>query len=285
MQVFFGSSTESSELMEEVASWLEREEGISILLWTDRRAFPLGTYTLDRLIELTKIVDAAVFMFGEDDRVWYRDTEVRQPRDNVLLEYGMFAARLGLARTIVCRINKSKVASDLLGLTTLNVAANSRIDAKLRVRDWARQCKEQVASAIAADEIRAQVTTPGTCDHVSRLLLPDELAAFLKEMPQWRTIVGTTNDAPPRPKRELARVYKFPTYLDAMRFMAVAGEVIDRLNHHPRWENLYDQVVVYLTTWNVGHNISALDTDLARYLEDLYRTRFAPASDAGERSA
>ena len=43
MQVFFGSSTESSDLMEEVAAWLEREEGVDILLWTDRRAFPLET--------------------------------------------------------------------------------------------------------------------------------------------------------------------------------------------------------------------------------------------------
>src|SRR5690348_4808058 len=68
LQVFFGSSNESVELMEEIASWLQEENDVDILLWTDRRAFPVGSCTLPRLFELTTIVDAAIFMFGEDDK-------------------------------------------------------------------------------------------------------------------------------------------------------------------------------------------------------------------------
>ena len=98
--------------MDQVASWLEREEGVETLLWTDPAAFPLGGLTLNRLIELTKAVDAAVFVFAEDDQVWYRGTELRQPRDNVLLEYGLFASRLGFSKTVVCRLNESKTPTD-----------------------------------------------------------------------------------------------------------------------------------------------------------------------------
>jgi pterin-4a-carbinolamine dehydratase len=275
MQVFFGSSTESSELMEEVAAWIEKEEGVDVLLWNDRRAFPLGQYTLNRLIELTRIVDASVLIFGEDDRVWYRDSENQQPRDNVLLEYGLFASRLGLSRSIACRINRSKVPSDLLGVTTLNISSNNRIDARLRIRDWVRTCKSEIGPLLAAEDLRAEFKTPGTCDHVARRLLPEELTVHLKTLSSWRVVVGMTNDTPPKSKRELARMFKFPSFLDAMRFIALAANDIDRRNHHPRWENVFDQVIIYLSTWNIGYDISSLDVDLARHLDDLYVTRFA----------
>jgi predicted nucleotide-binding protein len=195
MQVFFGSSTESSELMEEVGAWLEKEEGVNVLLWTDRRAFPLGQYTLNRLIELTKIVDASEFIFGEDDRVWYHDSENQQPRDNVLLEYGLFASRLGLSRSIVCRINRSKVPSDMLGVTTLDISGNNRIDAKLRARDWIRACKNEIAPLLAAEDLRVEVKTPGSCDHVAWVLLPEELTAHLNALSLWRVVVGMTRGA------------------------------------------------------------------------------------------
>jgi hypothetical protein len=79
-------------------------------------------YTLGRLIELTKIVDASVFIFGEDDKVWYHDSQNQQPRDNVLLEYGLFASRLGLSRNVVSRINRSILSDNrnIIAGTLLN---------------------------------------------------------------------------------------------------------------------------------------------------------------------
>ena len=41
--------------------------------------------------------------------------------------------------------------------------------------------------------------------------------------------------------------------------------------HHPRWENIWKTVRVYLTTGDIGHRISDRDVQLAKYLDRAYR--------------
>lgn len=40
--------------------------------------------------------------------------------------------------------------------------------------------------------------------------------------------------------------------------------------HHPRWENIWRTVVIWLSTWDIGHKPSQLDLDLAREVERIY---------------
>jgi pterin-4a-carbinolamine dehydratase len=47
--------------------------------------------------------------------------------------------------------------------------------------------------------------------------------------------------------------------------------------HHPRWENVWKTLKVYLTTWDIGHRISDRDLQLARYFDRAYE-EFAGAS-------
>jgi pterin-4a-carbinolamine dehydratase len=281
MQVFFGSSSECSELMEKIGAWLQEEEDVDVLLWTDARAFPLGVYTLNRLVDLAKIVDAAVFMFGEDDRVWYRNVEQLQPRDNVLLEYGIFASRLGLERTIVCSINSAKHPSDLAGLTVLNFREKKELEAKGRLRNWIRELKKGLPLRPAhPDGLEPEL--PLTCAHVTRRLLPAEINAELQSLPGWQVKISVTDDVPPCPRFELCKRFVFATFADAIRFMVSGVEQIDAWDHHPRWENTWKQTIVYLTTYGIGHAISDLDIALAHYLEDLYTTKFKHTVEAAK---
>ena len=55
----------------EVGSWLE-SMNVEPVLWNEPEVFPLGVYKWDALIDLSKNVDAAVFIFGEDDKIWFR---------------------------------------------------------------------------------------------------------------------------------------------------------------------------------------------------------------------
>jgi hypothetical protein len=135
MQTFFASSREHLPLLNDVACWAERA-GVHPLLWSDPEAFPAGQYTLPRLVELAQRVEAAVFLFAGDDKVWYRGEERSQPRDNVLLEYGLFASRLGLQRSLICQVDDSKVATDLIGLTTISISSQRMRDAEKRVQQW-----------------------------------------------------------------------------------------------------------------------------------------------------
>ena len=54
--------------------------------------------------------------------------------------------------------------------------------------------------------------------------------------------------------------------------------------HHPRWENLWRSLRVWLTTWDIGHRISDRDIQLAKYFDKAYAD-FPGAKPATERSA
>ncbi len=40
--------------------------------------------------------------------------------------------------------------------------------------------------------------------------------------------------------------------------------------HHPRWENVWRTLNVYLTTWDIGQRISDRDIVLALYLDRAF---------------
>lgn len=118
MKVFLASSCESRNDMHKVAHILESLDHDPVP-WDSPLAFLPGTHTLNGLIEISRDVDAAVFVFAEDDKIWYRTSELHQARDNVLLEYGLFAGILGPERALICRKGHPKTPSDLAGSFTL----------------------------------------------------------------------------------------------------------------------------------------------------------------------
>src|SRR5437762_2909002 len=85
LNVFIGSSRESQAAMEEIAEWIEAC-GHTPRPWTDPGVFPLAGTSFASLHQVAKAVDAAIFIFGEDDKIWYRGDQTTSPRDNVLLE-------------------------------------------------------------------------------------------------------------------------------------------------------------------------------------------------------
>lgn len=82
-----------------------------------------------------------------------------------------------------------------------------------------------------------------------------EIQAALSDLPGW-----TVKD------HKLHREYEFADFVHAFGFMATTATAIERMNHHPEWFNVYNRVVVDLTTHDSG-GISAKDFALARLLE------------------
>ncbi|MFD9701213.1 4a-hydroxytetrahydrobiopterin dehydratase [Lentzea sp. NPDC059081] len=79
-------------------------------------------------------------------------------------------------------------------------------------------------------------------------------------------------------RTELFREYRFRRFRDAIEFMYEVAPGCDIANHHPRWENIWRTVRVYLTTWDIGHQLSDRDIQLAKYLDAAY-SRFEGAVD------
>src|SRR6185295_16161042 len=112
-RIFIGSSKENKHIAESLAQDLADKGYDPRRWWHD---FPPGSVTLDRLAEIAKSVDGAVFVCGKDDKTWYRGLTTDTPRDNIVLEFGMFVVILGRRRTIVVHEEGTRLPSDLDGI-------------------------------------------------------------------------------------------------------------------------------------------------------------------------
>jgi len=121
-RIFLGSSGKQAKLLQALTRGLG--DVANVEPWT--ATFNPGTTTLGRLVELTREVDFAAFVFAQDD--WTSgasstsdaDAEAAgqaSPRDNVVFEAGLFGGVLGMDRTFILHANGAKLPTDLLGLT------------------------------------------------------------------------------------------------------------------------------------------------------------------------
>lgn len=112
-RIFIGSSTETIEVAKAIAHELAGRAYIPLRWWKE---FPPGSITIDRLLHISLDVDGAVFIFNGDDKAWYRDRGVALPRDNVILEYGLFLSQLGRERTLIIKDDNAKLPTDVLAV-------------------------------------------------------------------------------------------------------------------------------------------------------------------------
>jgi len=96
--------------------------------------------------------------------------------------------------------------------------------------------------------------------------LPEaEIASRLAAVPGWSLKGGKLH-------RELA----FADFAQAFAFMADVAREAEALQHHPEWFNVYNRVVVDLTTHDAG-GVTTLDFELARRAEALAARHARPA--------
>ena len=121
-QTFIGSSSEGLVVAAAMAAILD--DTTPCRVWTEGVFLPGRTFieTLEKLLEE---VDYAILVASADDKVVIRDVESLTMRDNVLLELGLFMAKLGRGRTylVTPRDDPIRVPSDLLGVQTVTYAS------------------------------------------------------------------------------------------------------------------------------------------------------------------
>jgi SAM-dependent methyltransferase len=136
LTVFIGSSTEAFErgVVPRLANLLGKHE-FKAVCWYDHDGFAPGEYTLDALLNVAKEVDLALFVFSKDDRVEIRGQTEFIPRDNVLLEYGLFTSHLGRRRVAVIQEEGVKLPIDVngMGVARFSGADELRRNATLEV--------------------------------------------------------------------------------------------------------------------------------------------------------
>ncbi len=82
-----------------------------------------------------------------------------------------------------------------------------------------------------------------------------ELQHELKNLSGWSLLNG-----------KLHKVFQFASFVEAFGFMAKVALVAEAMNHHPEWFNVYNRVVIDLTTHDAG-GISMRDLELAAKID------------------
>jgi Predicted nucleotide-binding protein containing TIR-like domain/TIR domain len=146
--VFIGSSSEGLEIARAVRSLLS--EDAQITMWNEG-FFTLGSTFIETLVNSLSRFDFAILVLTPDDLVHSRETETLGPRDNVILELGLFLGCLGRGRSFVLHQAeaKLKLPTDLTGLMTATYI-------------WPREDKSHKAAVLAAcDSIREVIRDLG----------------------------------------------------------------------------------------------------------------------------
>jgi hypothetical protein len=117
-RLFVGSSTESLDLAQALQANLDAVADVRV--W-NQDLLRTGNSALEDLLRLVEDFDYAAFIWSSDDSVISRGGTYLTPRDNVILEAGMFYGGLGRDRVflLVPHLDKPKVPSDLAGITHL----------------------------------------------------------------------------------------------------------------------------------------------------------------------
>jgi 4a-hydroxytetrahydrobiopterin dehydratase len=90
-----------------------------------------------------------------------------------------------------------------------------------------------------------------------RKLTESEVREELIMLPEWSIKDG-----------KLHKAFQFDSFTHAFGFMTKIAITAEAMNHHPEWFNVYNKVVVDLTTHDLG-GISTFDLGLAKKMEEF----------------
>ena len=79
----------------------------------------------------------------------------------------------------------------------------------------------------------------------------------LKNLKGWKIV-----------NNKIHKEFEFDDFNQAFGFMTRAAMHIEKMNHHPEWFNVYNKIVVDLTTHDAG-GITQNDINLAKILNSL----------------
>ena len=146
----------------------------------------------------------------------------------------------------------------------------------LRDEHWRHDVAPLVEELIAqgfrridSEAMASEIIYPPPVDRI-KPLSPPELEAALARLPEWRVVKRPQPGGNGAMRTELYRAFRFASFADAAHFMFAASRHAIIHGHHPDWQNLWINLQVWLTTWDIGHRPSFKDVRLALYLDKLY---------------
>jgi 4a-hydroxytetrahydrobiopterin dehydratase len=70
-------------------------------------------------------------------------------------------------------------------------------------------------------------------------------------------------------KSYLIKEFTFKNFVAAFAFMNKVAVIAEEQKHHPDWSNVYNKVVIKLSTHDEGDTVTAKDIELSRLIDLL----------------
>lgn len=70
-------------------------------------------------------------------------------------------------------------------------------------------------------------------------------------------------------QNKLYRKFEFKDFSEAFAFMTRVALAAEKMNHHPLWTNVYNQVEIWLNTHDAGDIVTDKDHKLAEKIDKL----------------
>ncbi len=93
---------------------------------------------------------------------------------------------------------------------------------------------------------------------MSSVLNDDERAVAMAHLPGWQLVEG--RDA-------ICKTFKFKSFNQAFGWMTRVAMKAEKIDHHPEWFNVYNNVEVTLATHSAG-GVTHFDVDMARFMNE-----------------
>ncbi len=70
-------------------------------------------------------------------------------------------------------------------------------------------------------------------------------------------------------ENSLYRKFDFKDFNEAFSFMTRVALVAEKMDHHPKWTNVYNTVEIWLSTHSAGNTVTEKDRKLAKKIDGL----------------
>jgi len=68
---------------------------------------------------------------------------------------------------------------------------------------------------------------------------------------------------------KLKKNFEFESFIDAFAFMTKVAMIAEKMDHHPFWTNVYNNVSIELSTHEAGDVVTQKDRDLAEAIDQI----------------
>ena len=69
----------------------------------------------------------------------------------------------------------------------------------------------------------------------------------------------------------LKKNFKFKDFSEAFAFMTRVALIAEKMDHHPMWTNVWNQVEVWLSTHDAGDIVTDKDRQLAKKIDAIVK--------------